>query len=149
MTYHQFNPLKFFTRILVLIISLSVQNSISESEFDILLGQGIEFYEKGDYNQAKDIFEKLIELNPEVSNYHHWLGKSYGRIAEKASWFKAMSMAKKTRKAFEKAVELNDKNVDALKDLMQYYQDAPGFLGGSKEKATAIQERLIKLDNNI
>jgi hypothetical protein len=58
-------------------------------------------------------------------------------------------MAKKTRKEFEKAVELDEKNYNALEDLMQYYLEAPGFLGGSKKKANEIEKRLNQIGNNI
>ncbi|HEY5573594.1 MAG TPA: hypothetical protein VIK64_11315, partial [Anaerolineales bacterium] len=68
--------------------------------------------------------------------------KCYGRLAEQSNFLAAYSLAKKTRKALERAVELDGNNVNALQDLMEYYRQAPGFLGGSKEKAAKIQERL-------
>jgi predicted Zn-dependent protease len=108
-----------------------------------------EFYEATEFNAARRILEELVTEYPENSIYHHLLGKSYGRIAEKSNPFKAMSMAKKTRKAFEKAVELDDKNIKALEDLMQYYLDAPGFLGGSKTKAEEIQKRLDLIQRSL
>ena len=145
MIYDHLHSIKFLTCLLILIISFSFQKSFAESESDILLEQGIALYDKEDYNQAKNIFEKLIKVSPNNSNYHLWLGRSYGRIAENANWLKAISMAKKTRKAFEKAVELDETNIDALEDLMQYYLEAPGFLGGSKKKASVIHERLDRL----
>ncbi|MGY8815763.1 MAG: tetratricopeptide repeat protein [Gammaproteobacteria bacterium] len=123
--------------------------AFSETEIGTSFEQGTALYEKEDYYSAKDIFEKLVALEPKNSDLHHWLGKCYGRIAETASWIKAMSMAKKTRKAFEKAVALDEKNIDALEDLMQYYLEAPGFLGGSKKKANEIEKRLNQIGNNI
>jgi tetratricopeptide (TPR) repeat protein len=140
---------KKFYLIPILFLTLFVSTAFSETEIETSIEQGIAFFEKGDYYPAKDIFEKLVALEPENSNFHHWLGKSYGRIAETASWIKAMSMAKKTRKAFEKAVALDEKNIDALEDLMQYYLEAPGFLGGSKKKANEIEKRLNQIGNNI
>ena len=120
----------------------------SEIEDD-LLSEGIDLFEKEDYKPARAIFEELVERQPENSNFHLWLGRCYGRIAEKTDWLNAMSMAKKTRKAFEKSVELDANNIDALEDLMEYYQDAPGFLGGSKKKAREIQERLERLAGEL
>ncbi len=119
--------------------------SHSQTDNDSLLSQGTEYYEAKEYKLAKETFEKLTELEPENSNYYHWLGKSYGRIAENAPWLTAMSMAKKTRKSFEKAIELDSANIPALADLKQYYLDAPGFLGGSKKKAEEIDKILQKL----
>jgi tetratricopeptide (TPR) repeat protein len=39
-------------------------------------------------------------------------------------------------------VELDTSNVDARSDLAEYYLEAPGFLGGSKDKARAQAEQL-------
>jgi tetratricopeptide (TPR) repeat protein len=125
----------------ILILSLFVSAAFSETEIETSFEQGIAFFKKEHYSTAKDIFEKLVALEPQNSNFHHWLGKCYGRIAETASWLKAISLAKKTRKEFEMAVELDEKNFDALEDLIQYYLEAPGFLGGSKKKAKEIENR--------
>jgi tetratricopeptide (TPR) repeat protein len=134
-----------FLSSVALLLSLLSLCAFADSENDILAAQGTGFYENEDFVQAKEVFQKLITLEPNNSNYHHLLGRCYGRIAENASWLKAMSMAKKTRKSFEKAVELDDNNIEALEDLMEYYNEAPGFLGGSKKKARDIKERLDKL----
>ena len=66
--------------------------------------------------------------------YFHWLGKAQGRRAETASPFTAPSYASKARQAFEKSVELDGKNLEAINDLFSYYLEAPGFLGGGLNK---------------
>ncbi len=122
------------------ILLCCISNSLfAQNDKNISLDHGIKFYEAEKFQQAREVFEYLVNEDSENSTYYHWLGKSYGRIAENAAWLTAMSMAKKTRKAFEKAVELDETNLDALKDLKQYYLDAPGFLGGSKKKANDLQ----------
>jgi len=108
-----------------------------------------QLYEASEFNDARLILEDLVAEHPDNSNFHHLLGKSYGRIAENSGPFKAMSMAKKTRREFETAVELDGQNIEALEDLMQYYEDAPGFLGGSKRKAEEIQKRLELLQSSL
>ena len=52
----------------------------------------------------------------------------------------------KARQNFEKAVELDSRNLEAVNDLFEYYLDAPGFLGGGFEKATALAKRIGELD---
>ena len=56
-----------------------------------------------------------------------------------------MRYAEKSKESLERAVELDPENVAALTDLMKYYKRAPGFLGGSDEKAREISKRLEKL----
>ena len=75
-----------------------------------------------------------------------WLGRAYGKRAESSNPLMAPGLASKARDAFEKAVELNPKNLDALSDMFDYYLEAPGFLGGGFDKALAVAERTAKLD---
>ena len=100
----------------------------------------------GESKKASEALEKATTAEPGNSEYMDWLGKAYGRRAESANPFLAPGLASKTRQAFEKAVELNAKNRDALSDLFDYYLEAPGFLGGGYSKAAAIAEKMSALD---
>ena len=90
--------------------------------------------------------EKAVALDPANSNYQWRLGDAYGRSAQKAGVFSKMGLAGKCRTAYEKAVELDPKNLDARSSLMNYYQQAPGIAGGSKDKALAQAQEIKKLD---
>ena len=48
--------------------------------------------------------------------------------------------ASKAHRYFEKAVELDPKNLEAMNDLFEYYLEAPGFLGGGFDKAQALAD---------
>lgn len=71
-----------------------------------------------------------------------WLGRAYGEKADDSSPFTAARIAGKIRGNFEKAVQLDAKNIDARSDLAEYYLEAPGFMGGGTDKAVD-QARLI------
>ena len=45
---------------------------------------------------------------------------------------------------FEKAVELDPTDKDALGDLLDFYLDAPGFLGGGMHKAEMLAQMILK-----
>jgi tetratricopeptide (TPR) repeat protein len=81
--------------------------------------------------------ERAAELAPQNSVYHLWLGRIYGQKAEKVNPFSAMGFAKKVRDQFEKAVQLDPNNMDARSDLAEFYVEAPGMVGGGKDKARA------------
>lgn len=108
-----------------------------------LIGQC--YYMQGDPKRAADSFQKAIALSPSESNYYLWLGRAFGRRAEASSFMTAPGYAGKARDAFEKAVQLNPLNLDALSDLFEYYLDAPGFLGGGLDKAAALTSRMMDL----
>src|SRR5215469_18179398 len=90
--------------------------------------------------------ERGVGLSPQSSMNQLWLGRAYGEKADHSSWFTAIALAKKTRIAFEKAVELDPNNIEARSDLSEYYIEAPGFLGGGTDKAAAQANAVQKLE---
>jgi len=46
---------------------------------------------------------------------------------------------------FEKSVQLNPTNLDAQSDLLEYYLEAPGFLGGGLDKAAATAAHMASI----
>ncbi len=91
--------------------------------------------------------QRAVALMPNNSEYHLWLGRTYGEKADHSSWVTAVSMAKKARAEFERAVQLDGRNVEARTDLAEFYVEAPGFLGGGKDKAQAQADQIFKLGN--
>ena len=103
-------------------------------------------YSLQQWDKAISAAQKAVALDPDNSDYHLWLGRSYGEKAEHSSWFTAISLARKVRSEFETAVELNSRNVAAQSDLAEFYMEAPAFLGGGKDKARAQAQRLSSMD---
>ena len=104
------------------------------------------FFHQEDYDRAIVLFGRAVELQEGHADYHLWLGRAYGRRAERASVFKQFFLARKVRKHFERAIALDPDNRAARFDLAQYYLLAPRTLGGGKEKAKE-QAREIKKRN--
>lgn len=95
-----------------------------------------------DAGKAAEWFERAVKMNPKSAVYYDWLGRAYGTQARGASIFRLPSLARKTKGAFETALALDPDNLDVRDDLMAYYSQAPGFAGGSKEKA---REMLLEI----
>jgi tetratricopeptide (TPR) repeat protein len=104
------------------------------------------YYMVGDFKKATEVFERAVAVESGSSGYHHWLGRAYGRRAETSSPFTAPGYASKARQNFERAVELDPGDMEALDDLLEYYLQAPGFLGGGMDKAQALMKRFEKVD---
>ena len=94
--------------------------------------------------RAADYFETATKLDPKSTTYYLWLGRAYGREAQQANVLRQPGLAKRTRAAWERAIELDPDNLDARSDLIQYYVQAPGFLGGSTAKAIEQAEEIRK-----
>jgi tetratricopeptide (TPR) repeat protein len=114
----------------------------------------IQFYlgrlalQRDDHEKAVSYLEKAIALVPNDSRMHHRLGDAYGLSAQKAGLFSKMSLAGKCRAEYEKAVELDPRNIDARSSLMSYYQQAPGIAGGGLDKALLQAQEIKKLDGS-
>lgn len=105
-----------------------------------LLGKAL--FMDGRHKEAVAALEKAVAEVPANSDYYDWLGKAYGRIAESSSFVSALGWAKKTVRAFERAVELDPSNLEALSDVFEYYLQAPGIAGGGVDKAEKIAARM-------
>ncbi len=116
--------------------ALDRDGGANEAEALALRGQC--WYQLGDFKLAVEAFEKAVAADPLNSRYQNLLGRAYGRRAETSNPLAAPGYAVKARKAFERAVELDPSNIEALSDLFSYYLEAPGFLGGGLDKAEAL-----------
>jgi cytochrome c-type biogenesis protein CcmH/NrfG len=90
--------------------------------------------------------EKAVSIDPDNGEYHSWLGRIYGEKADHSSFITAGRLAGKVRNEFEAAVRLNPKSVDARADLADFYLEAPGIVGGGKDKAEAQAQEIATLD---
>ena len=91
------------------------------------------YYEAKNYNESVSLYEEIISIKPDCVEALYMLGKSYGRLA--------INYAKKTRKAFEKAYSLNPDSEEIKRDLVEFYLEAPRFLGGSNKKAQILMAK--------
>ena len=104
--------------------------------------------QRDDPEQAVTYLEKAAQLSPQDSRMQLRLGDAYGRSAQKAGLFSKMSWAGKCRTAYEKAVELDPKSIDARWSLMEFCRPAPGVVGGGLDKALVQAREIKKLDEN-
>ncbi len=100
---------------------------------------------QGDFHQATDFLSKALEAAPTNSQYADWLGRAWGRRASSGG-LPAAGYASKARGYFERAVQLDPKNKEALSDLFEYYLQAPRILGGGSDKAARIAEQIATID---
>lgn len=99
-----------------------------------------------DYDKSVELLEEAVRLEPQRSEFHQWLGSEYGSKAATSSLFKAPGFAKKCGAEMVRAVELDPKDLGAREALMQFYLQAPGFMGGSVDRAREQATAIAKLD---
>jgi tetratricopeptide (TPR) repeat protein len=106
---------------------------------------GRAYEEEDKFGDAMDWFEKAIKLNDTSALYHAWLGNAAGGAAQRANKIKQPFLARKVKAEFERAVALDPKMLDPRFGLVDFYTMAPGFMGGSIEKAKQQSVEIGKL----
>ncbi len=98
------------------------------------------------WDEAVRACEKAVALDSGSSDNHLWYGRALGEKADRVSFIKAYGLAKRVKAEFETAVSLDPRNAEALSDLGDYYTEAPGIVGGGKDKAAAVADKLDGVD---
>lgn len=117
--------------------SLSRQVRTSPAGSNLLLWLGKSYYKLRKWDDAIRQIEKAVQMEPANCLYHLWLGRSFGKKAEHANFIAALGPARRVVEEFETAVKLCPDNLDARFDLLEFYLEAPGMIGGGKDKARA------------
>lgn len=126
--------------------SLKILQAIPAKDGPVYELMGRNYLMNGEFKKATEVLEKAVAGNPNSSDYYLWLARAYGRRAETSNPFSAVGHASKARQYFERAVQLNPRNLEALNDLLEYYLEAPGFMGGGLDKAQATVTRIAQVD---
>jgi Flp pilus assembly protein TadD len=126
--------------------SLRILQAIPQKDGAVYNLIGRDYYMQGDFKKATDALETAVAAEPGNSEFNLWLARAYGRRAETSNLFTAPAYASKARLYFERAAQLNPRNLEAQSDLFEYYLEAPGFLGGGFEKAAATAQQIARID---
>jgi tetratricopeptide (TPR) repeat protein len=126
------------------VLNRAAASAPGDAALDALLARC--YFESEQFDRAIAAAEKAVNLDPKNSAYHELLGHSYGEKASRSGWFSALSLAKKARKEFATAVELDERNFSAMQALIEYDCSAPGVAGGGEDKAAPEMAKLAGLD---
>lgn len=104
------------------------------------------YFSLGEWDRGLSNCERAVALAPRNSQFHLWLGRICGEKADHSGFMTAASLAQRVRDEFETAVQLNPNSVDARSDLAEFYLEAPGIVGGGRDKAEQQAKWLAALD---
>jgi tetratricopeptide (TPR) repeat protein len=118
-------------------------SSPANPELRIRLGRS--YLKTREWDKAVQEMEKAVQLQPSNARYHLWLGRACGDRASHSIFIKALGWARRVVKEFETARKLAPADLDVRFDLLEYYLEAPGMVGGGKEKAEAEVQAIAKI----
>src|SRR4051812_29632946 len=87
---------------------------------------------EGDGEEAVQQLERAVALEDGNALYHLWLGNALRDQAQHAGILKAMFLARRMKKEWERAVDLDPAQIEARYGLVQFLAFVPGPMGGSK-----------------
>jgi tetratricopeptide (TPR) repeat protein len=90
--------------------------------------------------------EKAAALDPKNVEYRWQVAQVVGEMASSATVFKQMGLAKRYKKEVEAALALNPKHTASLTGLMEYFNRAPGIVGGDKKRAAEIPGEIMAIN---
>jgi tetratricopeptide (TPR) repeat protein len=103
-------------------------------------------HEFGNLGEAVKLAEAAARLDPKSSVYHRELGEAFADQAGRVSMFKQLGLARQCRAEFEAALAIAPNDPDNLFDQVQYFEEAPGVVGGDRKKAAQFANDLMKID---
>jgi hypothetical protein len=90
--------------------------------------------------------ETAVSLDGRTARYHRQVAEVLGVSAQHANAFQQLMLARRFRKEIDAALALDGRDVQAHRDLLEFYLLAPGIAGGSRRQAAAEADRIAALD---
>jgi len=100
----------------------------------------------GDRQSPLPLAEKAVQLDAHTAKYHRQLAEVLGVTAQYSNMFRQLFLARRFKKEIDIALSLDTHDLQALRDLMEFYILAPGIAGGDKDQARAIADRIEHID---
>jgi len=125
---------------------LSSLSRSSPSDLDVRLWLGKSYLKTRQWDKAVGEMEKAVQLEPSNARIHLWLGRACGARAAHSVFITAFGWAKRVVRAFETARKLSPEDLDVRFDLLAFYLNAPGVVGGGRDKAETEAKAISTLD---
>ena len=101
------------------------------------------------WDEAIQQAEKARALDPKNPEFQAAVADAIGSKLSGSThlgMFEKMSLARRFRKEAEIALQMDPNDLDANSDLVDFHLDAPGIVGGDKQKAAELADRLVRIN---
>jgi hypothetical protein len=100
----------------------------------------------GDHESPLPLAEKAVALDGAVAKYHRQVAEVLGVMAQHAGVWQQLMLARRFHKEIDIALMVDSRDIQALRDLMEFYLLAPGIAGGDDHKAASTADRIGAID---
>jgi tetratricopeptide (TPR) repeat protein len=103
-------------------------------------------FARNQLDTAYNLIQRAAEAEPNRAEVHAWLGQIAGRKAQRGGFPGGFGAARKCKAGYSRAVALEPGNLDYLEGLAEFLSQAPGIVGGDRDSALVLAERIRRSD---
>ncbi|CDF78253.1 TPR repeat precursor [Formosa agariphila KMM 3901] len=132
-----------YTKVISILEPLTKEISDNRSKAIELLGDA--YSHTKDWDSAINQYNVLVDLNPEVANYHYKYGGALAMKALTVNKLMAIPLILEAKSECIQASELDPNHIESRWALVKIYMELPAVLGGSTSKAITYANQLESL----
>ena len=136
--------IRYMRQLATALFTLITLSAPAIADDSVALGRAA--FDRGDVEEATTQFKKAVSQKPGSAEAHYSLGFAYFRKAGTANMFSQMSLGKKAKDEWERAIELDPNYFNARLQLIEFLANAPAAAGGGENKAMAQAAEAKKRD---
>lgn len=126
------------------IVEASLREGHSDALSNFLLSQIRGAF--GDRSTPLAFAEQAVGLDGRTAKYHRQVAEVLGATAQHAGAIQQLFLARRFRREIDTALSLDPQDLQALRDLLEFYLLAPGITGGDPRKAVEVAGQIAGID---
>ena len=124
------------------LIKIHKTNNLNQ---EVLIKLGEEHAAEKDWEKAIYYYDKLVNIDPENSDYLYRLGGTQAAYSEVVNKFRVLSIINSAKKNLIKSASLDTNHIYSRWALVQILTELPKFLGGNKTTALDYSKEIYDI----
>tara|TARA_X000000950_G_C13898926_1_gene654108 strand:+ start:319 stop:1170 length:852 start_codon:yes stop_codon:yes gene_type:complete len=112
---------------------------------EVLIKLGEEYAAEKDWEKAIYYYDKLVNIDPENSDYLYRLGGTQAAYSEVVNKFRVLSIINSAKKNLIKSASIDTNHIYSRWALVQILTELPKFLGGNKTTALDYSKEIYDI----
>ena len=130
-------------------VFLNAQNRDTDIQhIDELKKLGDSLFKVSNYTDAAKVYKELVQIDPNSFDFNFKYASAFGLEVEQMPRFKQAKNVREMVKLFERAYELDNKNIGLNRALLEIYLRVPRFFGGGDKKAISIIKNIYTISED-
>ena len=124
------------------LIKIHKTNNLNQ---EVLIKLGEEYASEKDWEKAIYYYDKLVNIDPENSDYLYRLGGTQAAYSEVVNKFRVLSIINSAKKNLIKSASIDTNHIYSRWALVQILTELPKFLGGNKTTALDYSKEIYDI----